>query len=195
MFALMMIKDLYRNFLVQLQKIYSLSEATAITEWVFEKMASLKRSDILKNPEKKITSAADKLIQETLQELLLHKPVQYVLGEAWFYRMKFKVNEHVLIPRPETEELVEQLIADRKSKLTDPAILDIGTGSGCIPIAIKKNLPASKLTAIDVSKDALALAKENAALHNAHITFTQLDFLDESKWPSLPLFEIGRAHV
>ena len=190
MFALMMIKDLYRNFLVQLQKIYSLSEATAITEWVFEKMASLKRSDILKNPEKKITPAADKLIQKTLQELLLHKPVQYVLGEAWFYRTKLIVNEHVLIPRPETEELVEQLIADRKSKLTDPAILDIGTGSGCISIAIKKNLPASKLTAVDISKDALALAKENAALHNAHITFTQLDFLDESKWPSLPLFDI-----
>ena len=186
----MMIKDLYRNFLVQLQQIYSLGEATGITDWVFEKMASLKRSDILKNPEKRITPAADKLIQKTLQELLLHKPVQYVLGEAWFYRMKLKVNEHVLIPRPETEELVEQLIKDRKSKLTDPAILDIGTGSGCIPIAIKKNLPASKLTAIDVSKDALALAKENAELHNAHIIFRELDFLDESAWNSLPAFDI-----
>ena len=186
----MLIKELYRNFLVQLQKIYSLSEATSITEWVFEKMTSLKRSDILKNPEKKITPAADKLIQETLQELLLHKPVQYVLGEAWFYRMKFRVNAHVLIPRPETEELIEQLITDRKSKLTDPAILDIGTGSGCIPIAIKKNLPASKLTAVDVSKDALALAKENAALHNANINFMLLDFLDESTWPSLQVFDI-----
>lgn len=186
----MMIKDLYRNFLVQLQGIYSLSEATTITEWVFEKMASLKRSDILKNPEKQITPAADKLIQQTLQELLTHKPVQYVLGEAWFYHMKFKVNGHVLIPRPETEELVEQLIADRKSKLTDPAILDIGTGSGCIPVAIKKNLPASKLTAIDVSKDALALAKENAAMHNAHINFIEADFLDESTWPVLPFFDI-----
>jgi release factor glutamine methyltransferase len=190
MFALMMLKELYRNFLVQLQKVYSLSEATTITNWVFEKMASLKRSDILKNPEKKITAAADELIQKTLQELLTHKPVQYVLGEAWFYRMKFKVNAHVLIPRPETEELVEQLITDRKSKLTDPAILDIGTGSGCISIAIKKNLPASKLTAVDISKDALLLAKENAALHNAHINFTLLDFLDESTWPTLPLFDI-----
>ena len=186
----MMIKELYRNFLVQLQKMYSLSEATAITDWVFEKMASLKRTDILKSPEKIITPAADALIQKALQQLLLHKPVQYVLGEAWFYHMKLKVNEHVLIPRPETEELVEQLITDRKSKLTDPAILDIGTGSGCIPIAIKKNLPASKLTAIDVSKDALALATENAAMHNAYITFTHLDFLDESRWVSLPVFDI-----
>ena len=190
MFALMMLKELYRNFLVQLQKIYSLSEATAITDWVFEKMASLKRSDILKNPEKIISPAANELIQNTLQELLLHKPIQYVLGEAWFYRMKFKVNEHVLIPRPETEELVEQLIKDRKSKLTDPAILDIGTGSGCISIAIKKNLPASKLTAIDVSKDALALAKENATLHNAHINFMELDFLEEKNWSALGMFDI-----
>lgn len=186
----MTIKELYRNFLVQLQKIYSLSEATAITDWVFEKMASLKRTDILKNPGKKITPSADELIQKALQELLLHKPVQYVLGEAWFYRMKLKVNKHVLIPRPETEELVEQLIKDRKSKLTDPVILDIGTGSGCIPIAIKKNLPASKVTGIDISKDALALAAENAALHNAHINFTQMDFLDESNWSLLPLCDI-----
>jgi release factor glutamine methyltransferase len=175
---------------VQLQKIYSLSEATAITDWVFEKMVSLKRTDILKNPEKKITASADSLIQKTLQELLLHKPVQYILGEAWFYHMKIKVNEHVLIPRPETEELVEQLIKDRKSKLTDPAILDIGTGSGCIPIAIKKNLPASIVTGIDVSKDALVLAKENAALHNAHISFKQTNFLDEMAWSNLGLFDI-----
>lgn len=186
----MTIKDLYRNFLVQLQKIYSLGEATNITDWVFDKMVSLKRTDILRNPEKSITTEANALVQKTLQELLLHKPVQYVLGESWFYHMKLKVNEHVLIPRPETEELVEQLIKDRKSKLTDPVILDIGTGSGCIPIAIKKNLPASIVTGIDISKPALKLAKENAALHNAHINFKQVDFLDESTWPSMPAYDI-----
>lgn len=190
MFALMMLKELYRNFLLQLQQVYSLSEATNITDWVFEKKASLKRSDILKNPNKTITDAAGKLIQEALQELLTHKPVQYVLGEAWFYHMKLKVNEHVLIPRPETEELVEQLIKDRKSRLTDPAILDIGTGSGCIPIAIKKSLPAAVITSIDVSEKAIALAKENAALHNAHIDFIEFDFLNERKWNGLPMFDI-----
>jgi len=186
----MTLKELYRNFLLQLQKVYSLSEATNITDWVFEKMVSLKRTDIIKNPNKLITPAADKLIQEALQELLTHKPVQYVLGEAWFYHMKLKVNEHVLIPRPETEELVEQLIADRKSRLTDPAILDIGTGSGCIPIAIKKHLPAAIISSIDISEKAIELAKENALLHNAHIHFTQLDFLEEKNWPQLPMFDI-----
>ncbi len=190
MFALMMLKELYRNFLVQLQKIHSLSEATIITDWVFEKVVSLKRTDILKSPGKNMTPGAEYLLERTLKELLLHKPVQYVLGEAWFYHMKVKVNAHVLIPRPETEELVEQLIKDRKSKLTDPAILDIGTGSGCIPIAIKKNLPASVVTALDISKDALDLAKENAALHNAHINFREVNFLDESTWSLLPAFDI-----
>ena len=190
MFALMFIKDLYRNFLVKLQQIYSLSEATTISDWVFEKMVSLKKTDILKNPGKIITPAADELMQQTLQQLMQHKPVQYVLGEAWFYNMRVKVNEHVLIPRPETEELVEQLITDRKSKLTDPSILDIGTGSGCIPIAIKKNLPASIVTAVDISEKALAVAIENAVLHNAHINFKQMDFLDERKWYTLPMFDI-----
>ncbi len=190
MFALMTLKELYRNFLLQLQKVYSLSEATNITDWVFEKMVSLKRTDIIKNPNKLITPSADKLIQEALQQLLTHKPVQYVLGEAWFYHMKLKVNEHVLIPRPETEELVEQLITDRKSRLTDPAILDIGTGSGCIPIAIKKHLPAAIINSIDISEKAIDLAKENALLHNAHIHFTQLDFLEEKNWLQLPMFDI-----
>lgn len=186
----MTIKELYRNFLLQLQKIYSLSEATAISNRVFEKALSLKRSDILKNPGKIITAADDTSIQHILQQLLQHKPVQYVLGEAWFYNLKLKVNENVLIPRPETEELVEQLIKDRKSKLTDPKILDIGTGSGCISIAIQKNLPASLVTAIDISEKAIALAAENAILHNSHVNFKQLDFLDEKKWESLPMFDI-----
>jgi release factor glutamine methyltransferase len=190
MFALMTIKELYRNFLLQLQKIYSLSEATAISNRVFEKALSLKRSDILKNPGKIITGADNASIQHILQQLLQHKPLQYVLGETWFYNLKLKVNEHVLIPRPETEELVEQLIKDRKSKLTDPKILDIGTGSGCISIAIQKNLPAALVSAIDISENAIALAAENAILHNAHVNFKQMDFLDEKKRETLPMFDI-----
>ncbi|HQW83236.1 MAG TPA: peptide chain release factor N(5)-glutamine methyltransferase [Ferruginibacter sp.] len=186
----MNIKTLYRNFLVDLQKIYELGEATFITDWVFEKKASLKRTEILKNPGKIISADAEKLIKDSLLELLHHKPVQYVLGEAWFYNLKLKVNEHVLIPRPETEELVEQLIKDRKSKLTDPVILDIGTGSGCIPIIIKKKLPASLVTSIDISETALSLAKENAATYHTDITFKQLDFLDENNWLNLPVCHI-----
>ena len=137
MFAPVTTKELYRFFLLELQKLYGLGEATSITDWVFEKMISLKKADIIRNPRLQVPQDAETRIRRCLEALMQHQPVQYVLGEAWFGHMKMKVNEHVLIPRPETEELVEQLVADRKSKLTDPAILDIGTGSGCIPIFIK----------------------------------------------------------
>lgn len=189
-FVIMNNKTLYRNFLVELQKIYDLSEATFITDWVFEKLGSLKKTDIIKNPKKEVLASIEKLIKDSLLELMQHKPVQYVLGEAWFYSAKFKVNEHVLIPRPETEELVEQLINDRKSKITDPVILDIGTGSGCIPIIIKKKLPAAVVNSIDISEEALLLAKENATFHHTDIKFSQLDFLDEKNWHLLPVCNI-----
>jgi release factor glutamine methyltransferase len=100
------------------------------------------------------------------------------------------VNEDVLIPRPETEELVELIIADRGSRLTDISILDIGTGSGCIPIALKKNLPAAMISAIDISEQALTVAKNNAEDHNTSINFMQMDFLDEEQWKMLPHFDI-----
>ena len=190
MFALMVVKELYRNFLLKLQGIYNLSEATTITDWVFEKIAGLKRVDIIKAPAQPLNPSTLQRLNDALQQLLAHKPVQYVLGEAWFYHLKLKVNEQVLIPRPETEELVELLISDRRSKITDPAILDIGTGSGCIPIAIKKNLPAAKITAVDVSEKALEVAKENAVQYNTSINFVAMDFLAETEWTTLPMFDI-----
>ncbi len=186
----MIIKELYRNFLLQLQGIYELSEAITITDWAFEKIASLKRSDILKKPTQQLNPSTIRSLNDALGELLEHKPIQYILGEAWFYNMKLKVNDQVLIPRPETEELVEWIILNRKSKLTDPSMLDIGTGSGCIAIALKKNLVASKITAIDQSEKALVVAKRNALLHNTTIHFLQLNFLDESQWDKLPLFDV-----
>jgi release factor glutamine methyltransferase len=186
----MEIKELYRNFLVKLQDIYPLSEATVITDWVFEKLASVKRTDIVKEPAHQPEPLVQVGLQVALQQLLDHRPVQYVLGEAWFYHLKLKVNEKVFIPRPETEELVELVLNDRKHFLTDTSILDIGTGSGCIPIAIKKNWNAAQVSAIDVSTDALEMAKENAALQHVHINFIQCDFLDETQREALPQFDI-----
>ena len=190
MFVVMTIKELYRNFLLHLQEIYPLSEATVIADRVFEAKAGIKRTDLVKDASRQLDNKAIEQLNDCLTQLQLHKPLQYVLGEAWFYHLKFKVNEQVLIPRPETEELVELVISDRRSFLTDPAILDIGTGSGCIPIAIKKNLPASVVSAIDVSGPALKLAKENARLHKTDINFLQMDFLDEVQWEQLVSFDI-----
>ena len=187
----MTIKEQYHFFLQQLQTIYNLNEATVITDWVFESLAGIKRFDVIKNPNQQISNQKTEELTIALEALLQHKPVQYVLGEAWFYNMKLKVNEHVLIPRPETEELVQLVLNEATdNQITTPAILDIGTGSGCIAIALKKNIPAANVTAIDVSKDALQVAKENAAIQNAEIQFLQVDFLDEEQWPALPKFDI-----
>ncbi len=187
----MTIKQQYRFFLQQLQTIYTLNEATAITDWVFESLAGIKRFDIIKNPAQVLPASNTELLNSTLIALLQHKPVQYILGEAWFYNLKLKVNENVLIPRPETEELVELVLSKAMNiKNTTPVLLDIGTGSGCIAIALKKNMPAAIVTAIDVSKEALQIAKENAANQNTNIQFLETNFLDETQWPALPMFDI-----
>ena len=114
------------------------------------------------------------LFEKYTQKLILQIPIQYGLGGAYFYGLKFKVNEHVLIPRPETEELVQLVIQHSKNKTFQ--ILDIGTGSGCIPIALKKNLPQAKISAIDISDEALEIAKQNALLNKVEIDF----FIDDA---------------
>lgn len=187
----MTIKQQYHFFLQQLKVIYSLSEATIITDWVFESIADIQRFDVVKEPEKLISDRVIKQLDLALAALLLHKPIQYVTGEAWFYNMKLQVNEHVLIPRPETEELVQLVINSfnpRSGKA--PTVVDIGTGSGCIAIAIKKNLPAAIVTAVDVSKEALYIAAINAATYDAEIKFINLNFLEESAWGNLAKYDV-----
>ena len=108
--------------------------------------------------------------------LKVEKPIQYILGSAHFYGMEFMVNEHTLIPRPETEELVSWILKD-VSKSDNLNILDIGTGTGCIPIAIAKNLPNARVYALDVSAEALKIAKRNAESNNVKVTFSEVDIL------------------
>jgi release factor glutamine methyltransferase len=191
MFAKMTIKEQYRFFLQQLQTIYNLNEATVITDWVFESLAGIERFDVIKNPDSPLSTIKQEALKNALTALLQHKPVQYVLGEAWFYNMKLKVNEQVLIPRPETEELVQLVLTHiATDQIAAPAILDIGTGSGCIAIALKKNIPQAIVTAIDVSGEALLVAKENAIKQDTTIRFFQTDFLNEAQWTALPTFDI-----
>jgi release factor glutamine methyltransferase len=185
----MTVKEVYRSFLLEVQAIYPLSEATTITDWVFESIMNIKKADLIKNPQQLISRSSHIKIDDCLQQLLQHKPVQYILGETWFYNLKLKVNEHVLIPRPETEELVEWVLTTDDRRLTTGTVLDIGTGSGCISIALKKHLHAAVIIAIDISSDALTVAKENAANQNMHIQFLRFDFLNELKWKELPMFD------
>lgn len=179
----------YRYFQQQLQSIYSPNEAAIITDWVFEKIAGTNRSAIINNPDEPLNEDIIKQLAESLHELLKHKPVQYVLGETQFYKLKLKVNEQVLIPRPETEELVQWVIESTRTK-KPAAILDIGTGSGCIAIALQKNMSGTEVTAIDISKGALKVAKENAATQKTPVNFLQLDFLNDTTWKNISAFDI-----
>lgn len=126
-------------------------------------------------------------------KLIEGQPLQYILEEAWFYKYPFKVNESVLIPRPETEELIEWAIKYMRNLSIENKsykILDIGSGSGCIPITLKKEMPDVHITSVDVSPEALVTARENAVLHQTDIEFIQLDFLNESLWERLDIYDM-----
>lgn len=185
----------YNDFLNQLTSIYEKREAANITDWVFENITGLKRLERSLNRNVELEKDSIQKLNLCLLELLKHRPVQYVLNEAWFYKMKFYVNEHVLIPRPETEELVEWVVVDVRSAKCDERckefrILDVGTGSGCIAISIKKELENIEVTAIDVSEEALKVAKKNAQALQAKINFLQVDFLNERLWNRLGVYDI-----
>ncbi len=194
----MAIDELYKQFVEQLKTIYDERESANIADWVFESVTGIKKLDRIIDKQQELNNSTIQQLQIVLQQLLRHKPVQYILGEAWFYKMKLKVNEHVLIPRPETEELVEWVIEEIRNKKADELIthnsqfniLDIGAGSGCISIALKKESPDADIFAIDVSDDALKVAHQNAADHKTAIHFWHLDFLNERLWQSLKSFNI-----
>lgn len=190
MFAKMNTKELYRNFLVQLQKVYELGEATVITDWVFDNIANIKKTDLIKNPMQQVPAPVVKKIAEKLEQLLSHQPVQYVLGQTTFYNLPFQVNDKVLIPRPETEELTNLVINSWRFETKQVSVIDIGTGSGCIAITIKKHLPSTKVIAVDVSYDALEIAHKNSITNKTNVQFSLFDFLDESRWPELMLFDV-----
>ncbi|MEP6927155.1 MAG: peptide chain release factor N(5)-glutamine methyltransferase [Ginsengibacter sp.] len=186
--------EVYNDFLDNLKHIYEEREAANIADWVLENVTHLKkwerRRDALKLDDSQLSQ-----LKQYLVELLQHKPVQYVLQEAWFYKFKFFVNEHVLIPRPETEELVSWIINDIRDTRYDTGydkfkILDIGTGSGCIAISLAKELENAYITAIDVSEKALSVAKRNANTFQTQINFIKNNFLDESYWNILSMYEV-----
>jgi release factor glutamine methyltransferase len=185
----MKLNEFYRHYLSKLGLIYVENEASNITKMVFESLANISRADVLRNSEMDIESDTFSLLNQALEQLLNHQPIQYVLGEAWFYHLKFKVYDAVLIPRPETEELVEIVIQHLK-KTNQKKVLDIGTGSGCIPISIKKKLPDINITSVDLSTKAIELASENADTFLTKIDFKVLDFLDDNNWVNLDVFDV-----
>jgi release factor glutamine methyltransferase len=190
-FAAMTIHEANKRLLFQLYELYDNREAANIADLVMENITGWKRIDRIVNKEVKLSAPMEEMLDRYTKELLTHKPVQYVLNEAWFGDMKFFVNEHVLIPRPETEELADLAVKEMiKNKKSAGQIIDIGTGSGCIPIYIKKKLPAANVHAIDVSEEALNVAKRNATENNTAVNFALIDILNEHEWNHLPSFDL-----
>jgi release factor glutamine methyltransferase len=169
----------FDEFVQSLSAHFDPREAQSMARIVFEDCFDLQRPQFATA---QLSSAQSAQLQSIHDQLLTEKPLQYILGQADFYGLKFKVDSRVLIPRPETEELVEWVL-ESLTDIEQPYIMDIGTGSGCIPIAIKKQIPESTVWAFDVSNDALAVAKENARLNEVEIDWIHFDVLaDPQDW-------------
>lgn len=171
--------SVFQDFVKDLAKVYSEREATNIVSIVFEDVFLCKNP----NNQQNWSSKEENKLQEILPRLLQAEPWQYVVGEADFYGLKFSVDSAVLIPRPETEELVDWIIKEYRDQPVK--ILDIGTGSGCIAVTLAKHLPKAQVYACDVSPEALQIAQQNAAKNQVNIDFIQQNILDESKWSDL----------
>lgn len=172
----------------RLQPLYDADEATAIAHMMLEFITGLGKLDRITKKDKAFTSRQQDAYDSKSAELVSGRPVQYVIGSAWFMDREFLVSEQVLIPRPETEELVQWIIDDHKDK-TKLRIVDIGSGSGCIGISLARLIPTSVITCTDISKGAVEVLKTNIewALNSAekkagmdNITIKRLDFLNET---------------
>ena len=170
----MTLQDFKLKMISELSSIYEMDELNSIFNLLSEDYLKIPRSKILLANEIGLNESNQTLFLSALKRLKNHEPIQYVLGKTSFMDLEFKINSSVLIPRTETEELVRLML---KEDLDGKEILDIGSGSGCIAISLAKNFPNSKVTALDISKDALKVAKQNAKLNNADIDFINADIL------------------
>lgn len=173
----MSLQDTKQAIKHQLTSIYDSLELNSIVNMLIEEVTGWDalHQNIHKNDS--LEEAQSNLLDAYVQQLLTGKPIQYIIQKAWFMGQPYLVNEHVLIPRPETEELVEWIVSYAAIVNKPLAILDIGTGSGCIPIALKMALPNANISSIDISKAAIEVAKQNAATHKTEITFIEQDIL------------------
>ena len=171
----MTLADFKNKMKYKLSSIYKTDELNSIFFLISEEYLKTPRSKILLADEIELDSNKEKLFLDALDRLKKNEPVQYILGKTAFMDLEFKLNSSVLIPRPETEELVRLIL---KEDLDGKEILDIGTGSGCIAVSLAKNLPNAKVTALDLSEEAIDVAKENAKMNDVEVNFISADIFD-----------------
>lgn len=188
----------------QLTGIYEEDEATNIANLSIEFISGLTKTERLFEKESILSVEQVNQMHNLIERLRSHEPIHYIMNKAWFYGLELYVNKHVLIPRPETEELVDWVVKDvkasgkdvfeRKSTEADETtklkILDIGTGSGCIALSLKKTMPLAEVWGCDNSDDALLIARRNGSTSDIRVDFQGLDFLDEAQQRQLPTVDI-----
>lgn len=177
----MTFKEIKSSFRTVLSPFFDEQEVDSFFYLVLEKLHQLKRIDLALQPDLKVSAVELERWNLVLAQLKTQQPIQYILGQTFFCDLLFKVNEHTLIPRPETEELVYWILDEiNNQNKFNSIIVDIGTGTGCIPISLKKNLPESNVFAIDISKEALKIAQENAKMNEVEVHFMQKNILETS---------------
>lgn len=173
----MLLKQYKSYFSEELISVFPQTEVDSFFFLLIEEYLDLKRINLILQPNIEISSDIKELLDKALERLKKEEPIQYILGKTEFYGLPFKVNNNTLIPRPETEELVEWIVKEAKNKQGLLSILDIGTGTGCIPICLKKHLPNTNVSAIDISEEAIEIAKQNAKLNKVEISFINQDII------------------
>ncbi|UOY06942.1 peptide chain release factor N(5)-glutamine methyltransferase [Muricauda sp. SCSIO 64092] len=174
----MLLKEIKTLFHKELDDIYPKTEVDSFFSLFLEHYLKLERFILALQPEYVLSKSEEQPFFEGLARLKLEEPVQYILGKAYFRDIELRVNKHVLIPRPETEELVEWVIGELKTQNSEFNILDIGTGSGCIAISLSKAFPNAQVFAMDISKGALEVARQNARTNQVDIHFMEADILN-----------------
>ncbi|MEO0066859.1 MAG: peptide chain release factor N(5)-glutamine methyltransferase [Bacteroidota bacterium] len=187
----MTIQEVKLHIILSIQSVYDEREAGNIAVLLIEHFTGLSRMNQFLEKDKVWPEEMAQSLETAVNRLQKGEPIQYIMGKTWFYGLELKVNQHSLIPRPETEELVELVIQYLSTlSIAQPRILEVGTGSGCISLAIASRSPQAAITAIDISEKVLLVAEENAKQLGLNINFQQVDFLNKSTWASLGHFDI-----
>lgn len=179
----------------ELAELYPKPEIDGFVRLIMESVAGFSYTDLILRKDEKLSVSKQKEINEIVIRLKNHEPIQYILGETEFFGLQLKLTSSVLIPRPETEELV-QWILDSPVK-GNSKILDIGTGSGCIALALKKKLPEAEVCGVDISEEALVVAKKNGEINNIKVDFIQSDILTwkQNEWPQFDVIVSNPPYV
>lgn len=180
----MTVKELKNHFVERLSALYPSEEIQSFFTLLSEAYLNLTRIQVTLEASKKLTSVEINQFKDAISRLEKHEPIQYIIGTTEFYGLTFEVNQHTLIPRPETEELVEWILENSASETsTTFSVLDIGTGSGCIAISLAKNLATAKVSALDYSYETLKTAEANAKKNRVRVHFYQKDILKTASLP------------